>query len=126
MALGSGMLLQVPDEGLPRHHGSSPAHYGSDGGRRDRSIGLDAAPGCSAAPTRVSYRQSQMSESLWSVSIAISGARRHSIPNAGKGDFPMRRNNALDSVNLVRAERRRWQENHLLAEGHSTISRSWR
>ena len=35
----------------------------------------------------------------------------------GKGDFPVRRNNALDSVNLVRAERRRWQENHLLAEG---------
>jgi hypothetical protein len=35
----------------------------------------------------------------------------------GKGDFPVRRNNALDSVNLVRAERRRWHENHLLAEG---------
>jgi hypothetical protein len=29
----------------------------------------------------------------------------------------MRRDNAFDSVNLVRAERRRWQENHLLAEG---------
>jgi hypothetical protein len=29
----------------------------------------------------------------------------------------VRLNNALDSMNLVRAERRAWQENHLLAKG---------
>ena len=41
---------------------------------------------------------------------------KHRFQTLG-GGFSMRRNNALDSVNLVRAERRRWQENHLLADG---------
>jgi hypothetical protein len=38
------------------------------------------------------------------------------ILRSAKG-ISVRRNNAFDSVNLVRAERRRWQENRLLAKG---------
>jgi hypothetical protein len=49
-------------------------------------------------------------------SCNIHDARQIRFQTLGKG-ISMRRNNALDSANLVRAERRRWQENHLLAEG---------
>lgn len=35
----------------------------------------------------------------------------------GERAFLVRRNNVLDSVKFVRAERRRWQDNHLLARG---------